>query len=249
MKNQPQSESFDYWTQLRLFHGACAGLGVNVDVIEETADLSGYQVVIAPTWFVADAAMAQRLEAFAKNGGSVVLTLRSGVQDRNGNCVAGQPLPAVFSRLCGCHVTEYDAIGGAKQRLRFRRGGSYEITGWCDLLETDTAEPCAAYVGRFYAGTPAITRNRFGKGFAYYVGTIGGKSLYRTLLLKVFGEHEIPTLEGLPQGVEANCRESDRGPVWFLFNNTLETFSFPLWGEKLVMLPLEMKIRVDGEWV
>lgn len=249
MRNQKQSEVFDYWTQLRLFHNACMGLGVNVDVIEETADLSGYQVVIAPTHFVTDPVVVEHLEQFAREGGSVVITNRSGVQDKHGNCIVGEQLPTGFSRLCGCRVAEYDPIGEARQRMRLHRGGTYEITGWCDLLELDTAEVCATYMDRFYAGTPAITRNSYGKGWAYYVGTIGRKSLYRTLLLRICEEQEIPVLEVLPQGVEANSRESSRGTLWFLFNNTLETFSFPLWGQKMVLLPLEMKIWDGKDWI
>ena len=249
LKNQPQSEGFDYWTQLRLFHNACQGLGVNVDVIEEKTDLGGYQVVIAPTQFVTDPEVVRHLEEFAEQGGSVVLTNRSGVQNKNGNCIGGQQLPTLFSRLCGCRVTEYDPIGTAKQRLRIHRGGTCMITGWCDLLELDTAEAYAYYGDRFYAGVPAITRNCYGKGYAYYVGTIGEKSLYRTLLLKIFGEQGIPTLELLPQGVEAGSRSGKKGTVWFFFNNTMETVAFPLWGQKIMLKPLEMKIWDSERWI
>ena len=249
LRNQRQAVNVDYWTQLKLFHSACMGLGVNVDVIEETADLSGYQVVIAPTQFVVDRTVAEHLERFAEGGGTVVLTNRSGVQDKNGNCITGEYLPTVFGKLCGCHVAEYDPIGTARQRIQLKRGDTYEITGWCDLLEADTAEVCATYKGRFYSGTPAITKNRYGKGKAYYIGTVGEKALYRAVLLQVFAEQKIPVMELLPQGMEVCSRKNETEEFRFFFNNSMDTLVFPMDGEKVVMRHLEMKIQKNGSWV
>lgn len=139
LKNQEQSRGFSYWTQLRLFHDACMNLGADLDVIEEHSPLGGYRVVIVPTHFITDPAVVERLEEFARRGGSVVVTCRSGVKDKNGNCILGQELPTLFRRLCGCHVAEYDAIGPAVQEITLERGGTYRITSWCDLIEPDTA--------------------------------------------------------------------------------------------------------------
>ena len=250
LKNQTQSEDFAYWTQLRLFHEACVGLGVNVDVIHEDAPLDGYQVVMVPTHFVTNPDLASRLEDFACRGGTVVITNRSGVQDKNGNCILGQELPTVFRDLCGCHVTEYDPIGPVKQTVTLAKGGTYQITSWCDLLELDTAQAWARYQGRFYSGVPAIAKNRFGEGTAYYVGTVGEKALYRTLLIEVFREQALPLLETLPQGVEVTTRSGESGTYQFFFNNTIHGQNFQLKGERVHLRPLEMKIRTEKEvWV
>lgn len=249
-KNQPQSAGFAYWTQLRLFHDGCMNLGVNVDILPESASLEGYRVVLVPTHFITNPDVVVRLEAFARAGGTVVVTNRSGVKDQNGNCILGQPLPTLFGALCGCHVTEYDAIGPARQSLTLPSGETCAITSWCDLLETDTAEPWAWYTGRFYAGTPAITKNRFGAGTAYYVGTVGEKALYRALLLEIFREQGIPALPSLPRGVEVTERSGPGGRYRFLFNDTLHTQTFPLDGARLKLRPLEVKIQTEeGDWL
>lgn len=249
-KNQMQSDGFAYWTQLRLFHDACMGLGVNLDVIDENAPLEGYRVVIVPTHFVTDPGVVRRLEDFARSGGTVVVTNRSGVKDKNGNCILGQELPGAFRALCGCHVAEYDPIGRTFQTIDLDMGGSCRITSWCDLLKLDTARAWARYQGRFYAGTPAIAKNRFGEGTAYYVGTVGEKALYRTLLLEVFREQGVPTIDTLPQGVEATTRSGEGGTYRFFFNNTLRGQIFRLEGERIHLCPLEVKIRTGtGAWV
>ncbi|MGM9538054.1 MAG: beta-galactosidase [Candidatus Onthomonas sp.] len=249
LKNQRQSEGFAYWTQLRLLHNACMTLGVNLDVIQEQSSLEGYKVVLVPTHFITDPDLAARLENFTRAGGTAIITNRSGVKDKNGNCILGELLPTCFRRLCGCYVEEYDPIGPVIQRLYAKGGGAYYITGWCDLLVPETAEVWARYADRFYAGTPAITKNRFGQGSAYYVGTVGEKALYRTLMLEAFREQGIPVIDTLPQGVEVTSRTGPGGSYRFLFNNTLHGKHFPMEGEQVVLGPLEVKIQTEtGEW-
>ncbi len=221
LKNQWQSQGYAYWTQMKLFHHACMSLGVNVDVIEETSSLGKYSVVIVPSHFVINPPVVAALEEFAAAGGTVLLTNRSGVKGQDGNCIMGQYLPTVFRRLAGCYVEEYDPIGEAKQNLQMGEK-EYTITGWCDLLVLEEAEAVATYGDHYYKNWPAITRNAFGKGKAYYLGTIGEKQLYRDLLTKIFAEADIATVEGLPCGVELCSRGNETEEYVFLFNNTEE---------------------------
>lgn len=249
LKNQEQSKGFAYWTQLRRFHDACMNLGVNLDVIKEHTPLDGYRVVIAPTHFITDPEVVARLEDFTRQGGTVIVTCRSGVKDKNGNCILGQELPGLFRSLCGCRVTEYDAIGPAVQELTLERGGSYHITSWCDLIEPETAQVLARYQGRFYSGTPAITKNAYGQGWAYYMGTVGERALYNTLLLTVFQEQSIPVIR-LAQGVEGTARSGENGSYRFFFNNTNDARGLSLDGQKYRLQPFEMKILTpEGTWV
>lgn len=193
--------------------------------------------------------MLDRLEEFARKGGTVVVTCRSGVKDKNGNCILGQELPTLFRKMCGCHVTEYDAIGPVAQEITLERGGNYRITSWCDLIELDTAQVLARYQKRFYSGTPAITKNAFGNGAAYYVGTVGELALYRTLMLTVFQEQDVPVTR-LPHAVERTMRTGPGGTYQFFFNNSIHGQNIDVDGQKLHMQPFEMKILTrQGTWV
>ena len=51
------------------------------------------------------------------------------------------------------------------------QGVEYPATVLCDLLHLEGAEALATYQKDFYADMPAVTRNTFGKGATYYVGT------------------------------------------------------------------------------
>ncbi len=250
LKNQRQSEGFAYWTQLRLFHDACMGLGIGLDILPEDAPLEGYKAVLAPTHYVTDPALARRLEGFTAQGGTVVITNRSGVKDKHNNCLFGEPLPTVFRRLCGCRVKEYDAIGARRQHIAAADGSGYDVTGWCDILEPEGAQVWARYTEKFYAGAAAVTKNAFGTGCAYYVGTVGERALYRALMAEICRERDIPMLEGLPLGVEVTARRGQGGLYRFFFNNTLRAVDFPLDGQTVALAPMEMKIQAgDGRWL
>ena len=107
---QPQTAGFDYIGQLRAFHSAFTRYGVNVDIIQGTADLTKYKVVIAPAMFIYDKNTAENIYRYVIKGGTVVLTARSGVKDQFNNCIL-EPLPTVFREMIGAEVKEYDPIG------------------------------------------------------------------------------------------------------------------------------------------
>ena len=109
-KIQPQTEGYSYLEQPRKLHRALTGLGMNVDVISSGEDLSGYRVVCAPEIYIADDEAAKRLHSFAREGGTVILTVRSGVKDIHNNAVMA-PLPTVYRDMAGAYVSEYDPIG------------------------------------------------------------------------------------------------------------------------------------------
>lgn len=238
-----KSDDFKYWTQLRLFHETAVNLGVNVDIIRPDDSFDGYRVLILPAYFVTDPSFAQRAAAFAENGGTVVVTTRSGVKDIHGNCIMFRDLPVGFTELCGCHVEESDAVGTtARQSVRTKEGYVFRAGSWCDIVVTDNAEVLAEYQGKYYAGAPAITRNRYGEGYAYYIGTVGEKAMYRFYLHELFFQAGVRMTDTFPEGVEAVTRTGDGKAYTFIFNNSPKRKIFEYGSGKLDMKPLEMKI-------
>ena len=81
------------------------------------------------------------------------------------------------------------------------------------------AEVIARYTQDYYAGTPAITCNRAGNGYAVYVATFGDTALYTALadwLLKLAAvQPGLPT----PAGVEVSTRWQDNRPLRFVINH------------------------------
>ncbi len=239
-KIQPQTNGMYYLEQLMQMHRAFTACGVNVDVIGQHEDLSSYQVVIAPEMYVTDETVVEHLYEFTANGGTVVLTTRSGAKNEYNNCIMEQ-LPCAYRKLIGAYVEEYDPIGYDTILVKMGEE-SYCCRQWCDILCTEGAEVLATYEEDFYKGSPAITKNAYEKGRAYYIGTVCEQDLYRKLAKDILEENHIPYIAELPLGVEVVRRDGEDKEYLFVFNNTEEIKCFQHEAEELTLDPFEMKV-------
>ncbi|MBR1831541.1 MAG: beta-galactosidase [Ruminiclostridium sp.] len=240
-KLQPQTDGFSYMEQIKLIHQAFARYGVNVDIIDEHEDISQYKIICVPALYIVNDDTVSRLYSFARSGGTVVITARSGVKDSNNNCIMEQ-LPTVYKELAGCHVSEYDPIGWSRAKLRFTDGAVFDCRQWCDILETDTAEALACYDSDFYAGKPAVTVNRYGSGTAYYIGTVGERRMYEKLAKTMLDDSGIPYIAELPENVEVTVRTGNGVAAMFVFNNSGSEKTVHLDGKDITLEPFGMSI-------
>lgn len=246
-KIQPQVEGMHYFTQLKAYHDAFTCLGVGVDIIDWLSDLTEYDVVVAPTIFVTNPTIEKNIKEFVRYGGHLVLTNRSGVKDSENKCIMS-PLPTVFSEVVGTVVREYDPIGMKRQKIKIvdelwqedidnicTKNGTdkmqvldevFTCNLWCDILEPQEARVLARYDENFYQGSAAITQHQYGKGTAYYAGTVLSRKGMASFVKLIARNAGIEYVNGLPLGVERTVREKDKDKWTFLFNNTNETKEF-----------------------
>jgi len=243
-KIQPQTNGMYYMEQPMLLHSAFTKYGLNVDIIDQRADFSGYRIIAAPQMYLTNADVVRRLYEFTENGGTVIITNRSGVKDEFNKCIM-QQLPTAYRSLIGAYVEEYDPIGWDEARLKLADGSVYKCRRWCDVLHTETAEVIAEYDSEFYKGKPAITRNTYGNGTAYYIGTITEKSLYNRLVRDILTQADMPFVDGLPDNVEITTRTGNGTQARFIFNNTNKEQHFSIGSEDITLAPFEMKIDIS----
>jgi len=242
-KLQPQTAGYYYLEQMQRMHLALTKLGLNVDIISECEDLSGYRMVIAPEMYVHNETAVKNLHAFAENGGTVILTTRSGVKDEHNNAVMAQ-LPTVYRDMAGVYAVEYDPIGTDTVPVKFADGQVLQGKQWCDVLRTEGAEVLAAFNGEYFAGAPAVTRNAYGSGEVYYIATVGTQPLYDKLIADAAQRAQLPVIAGIPERVEVTTRQGDGKKVYFLFNNDSAEKTFAFLGEPVALKPYEMKTVV-----
>ena len=234
---QPQTEGFDYISQLKSFHAAFARCGVNVDVIHPTADLTKYKAVIAPAMYIYEKDAAENIYRYVIKGGTVVMTARSGVKDQFNNCIL-EPLPTVYREIIGAEVKEYDPIGSHEQTIKDFAGNKFKCRQWCDILELTTARAYAEYADSFYSGSPAVSMNRYCSGVAYYIGTVCDQEFYESFAGNIMKQTGIPRLKDLPRGVEVTTRTNGLDDYVFFFNNSDK--------EADIVLPKAMYSIIDG---
>jgi beta-galactosidase len=156
------------------YYRALWDAGVDVDVLPVTADLSDHDVVVAPVLHMLKGDLADRLEAVAARGGSVLATFLSGRVDEHANAFL-MDVPGPLGPLMGVRVDEWDARGPEFVNPVRLSDGVDELDVPArlvfEIVRPESAEVVGTYQADFYAGTPAVTRNPFGAGHGWYVAT------------------------------------------------------------------------------
>ncbi|MBO3749543.1 beta-galactosidase [Streptosporangiaceae bacterium NEAU-GS5] len=152
------------------YYQALWDAGVDVDVVAVTADLSRYDVVVAPALHMLKGDLAARLEQLAARGGSVVTTFLSGRVDEHDQAFL-MDVPGPLGPLTGVRVDEWDAR--EPEVVNPVRLGGADFPGRLvfELVIPAGAEVVGTYQADFYAGGPAVTKNAFGAGWGWYVAT------------------------------------------------------------------------------
>jgi beta-galactosidase len=151
------------------YHRALWDANVDVDVLAVTADLSRYDVVVAPALHMIKGDLATRLEQVAERGGTVVTTFLSGRVDEDDNAFL-MDVPGPLGALMGVRVDEWDARDASFVNPVLLGDVEVESRLLFELVIPQGAEVVGTYQADFYAGTPAVTRHAFGAGFGWYVG-------------------------------------------------------------------------------
>ena len=106
---------------------------------------------------------------------------------------------------------------------------SWKCDHLCDLVKVSTAEVMAVYGTDFYQGMPALTRNVYGKGAAYYVCADFEQGFYDDVYSKIVQEAEVKgAFEDIPEGVEVTSRYSQEFQYIFVQNFNRHSVEIPL---------------------
>ncbi len=241
MELDPQTRDLRGWRALQetffAAHRSLWARGVTTDFVSPDGPFEGYRAVLAPMGMIATPALAERLEAYVRAGGTLVLGPRTGSKTPENTTGAALP-PGPLTRLCGAVVEEYDAPPPSEGfGVRFGEGEPVPARTWRDILGPRGAEVVAAYAGGTFDGYPAVTRNRVGEGEVVLVGTYGGVGLWEA----VFGAlgDRVPSAAARPANVEVTTRAGASGTVTIVINHNREPVEF----EGAVLPPLEVLVR------
>lgn len=201
--------------------------GIPVDVIPEWADFTPYKLVVAPMLYLLLPGVAERLEQFVANGGTLVSTYWSGIVDENDLCFLGGWPGDGLRKVFGIWDEEIDTITPAERnQVVMQEGnplglsGSYEARDYCSLIHSEGAQVLAVYGSDFYAGRPVLTANNYGKGQAYYMASRNDDrfldDFYGKLAEKLDLLRALPV--SLPEGVTAQMRSDGERRFVFVMN-------------------------------
>ncbi len=141
--------------------------GIEADIVDMDADLSGYEVVSAPLNYMYKPGWAEKVRSFVAAGGRFVTTCFSGMADETDLCFTGHhPLEDVL----GVIQEEIDAPSEEFEN-QFEYGDrKYPARRLCEIVHPkESAEVVSVYERDFYAGFPVVIRNPYGQGEACYL--------------------------------------------------------------------------------
>lgn len=221
---QPHHPDLSYTGHLMSYYRALHARNIPVDFTFPDRDWSAYKLLIAPLWFLADPGENEKFRNYVKAGGTLVLTCRSGIKHPSNLCITDLPLPAGLTDLAGIEVDEYDCLRDCENTVLWE-GHAYPCLKWCDIMHTVSAEVRGTWGGEFYAGTPAITRNAYGSGAVWYVGTEMGDDLALAVIQALEKECGLSSAGTADKGVEITVRRKEKSSWLFVLNHTDESRS------------------------
>ena len=220
----PRNAGLGYWDELKRHYNALARAGIAVEFGDETADLTGYRLVVVPMLYLLTDDFAKKLCDFAQNGGTVVVTYWTGVVDESDLCRLGGT-PYGLTELLGLRRTEIDGMYDGETRRCTPVSGctlpEAQASILCEVAvpnDTDPAEPLSVYAEDYFAQHPAAAMHKYGAGRAYYLASRFDEDFYRAFYNDA--AKELGLIPAWQQPLPAGVLAVKRGSYVFVQNCT-----------------------------
>ncbi|NGN62769.1 beta-galactosidase [Streptomyces sp. A7024] len=199
---------------------------LNVPQLPRSAEelARAWPVLVAPALYAADDAVLELLEGYARAGGHLLLTFRTGYGDGEARARA-EVAPGPLRAAAGLRYEEYANLrepvpvrpaDGSGLRLPARA----EATAWADGLIPEGAEALAWYEHPHFGRWPAATTHAHGAGRVTYVGTLPDAAFAAALAEFVAPGAGVRQLwSGLPDSMTVTSARNAAGErLWFAHN-------------------------------
>ena len=199
-KIQPHAKGFRALFLAFETYSALRRAGLDVDIVAPDGDLSGYDLIMAPTLAILSDEIVSRLEA---SGAVIVCGPRTGSRTRDGHIPADLGPGPLQARL-PVKVVRVESLRPGAEPLVEMDGATYGAKLWRDDLETDLQA-----IARFEDGKPAwVVGGRW-----HYLATWPGPALMDQVVAKAADQAGL-ALNPMPEGV----RTRERDGVMFAIN-------------------------------
>ena len=232
----PRNKGLHYREAQLKYYKGFRKLGLNVDLVDMTCDLSGYKIFVAPMCYMFRDGFEEKVRKFVEDGGIFIATYWSGIVDDTDKCFLGG-VPHGLMDVLGIRSTEIDGLYDWEENSLVPVEGNalgmektYSCKYLCDLVELRGAETVMTYGSDFYKGYPALTVNSYGKGKTWYVAADAEKEFQEDLLKKIAEQSGISCgIKGdIPEGLEVTSRETEEERFYIYQNWSGEEAALPL---------------------
>ncbi len=217
---QRHNSEYDPVTELVSYYKPLRNIAQSIDIVNPSAPLNQYKLVVAPGLNVISDAEAKNLIDYVNQGGNLVLGQRSGMKNiDNGLQTERQPGPLVD--LLGGRVEQYYALTSPVPVSGAWGAGTSQL--WAELLSTKDADTKVLMrYGKsngWLDGQPAAITRKVGKGSITYIGAwLDEASMEKAARWMTEASDVKPKFGAVPAGVDVYPREGAHGKVYILVN-------------------------------
>lgn len=193
--------------------------GYSADVVCWQSDLSGYKTVIVPNMFVLCDLAAEKLKNYVANGGVLVGTFLTGIKNTD-NVVIEQSAPCGLTDVFGMCVSECEPVfDDTVANVEFS-GFAGQSKYWIEVLESKGAQTVGRFSDTYRKGEMIVSKNKYKKGTAYYIGTAFDEECCENLLEYILADSSVKKVPfTFSKGIEVITRENnDRELIYYIFN-------------------------------
>ena len=216
--NSPRSD-LNYAQEVLRLYRPFFDANITVDFVDTKSDLSDYRLVVLPASYLLADDAAQRFEDYVADGGRLVASYLSGIVDES-NTIRLGGYPGALRKVLGAWSEEMHPLAGEGEEVKLATadGGTASASYWTEHLHTETADVLATYESGRLAGSPAVTRNSFGKGTAVYLSARVDNTFLESVLASERAAAGVRPELAAPLGVQVR-RRTGNGTSFLLVLN------------------------------
>jgi beta-galactosidase len=224
------SSDLNHRERIEAYYTALWQAGISTDFAHPEADLSGYDLVLAPALYLVGDKAAANLKDYVQDGGNLLVSYFSGIVDGNDTVPVGAS-PGALRDVLGLEIHEFLPLR-EDETVTLTSGAAGSV--WAEEIHPGTATVLSHYVDGPAASRPAVTRNGFGSGTAWYVSTkLDGGDL-AAVVRDAVERAGIEAAPRPPAGLEVASRSAGRDTFTFLINHADTDAEYPATGRDLL---------------
>jgi beta-galactosidase len=187
----------DNYDFIKKLHQSLYDQNIEADIIpcDQLSDFTKYKMLVIPPLYVANDALLQKIDAFVKNGGEVVMLFKSGYCNEY-NAVRTATAPGPLRKACGFSYQEFSTIGSLDLKDNELGVTKSAAKSWVEFLVPETARTLASVNHPFFGKWATVTENDYGKGHLTYIGTVPSDELLYTIVKRSASRAGVLPLDG-----------------------------------------------------
>jgi beta-galactosidase len=192
----PQRKTFDYFTLALSFYRSARRLGLNVDILPQSANLDAYKLVLVPSLPILHPDFIASLKRLR---GRVVFGPRTGSKTPDFQ-IPGDLPPGPLQELFPMRVLRVESLPDFEPIAVSWRGASYQCRYWMEQIET----PAQPWITLASGDSVAFTHQTL-----TYLASVPEQSLLDAIIEDIASQADLPLMllpEGLRTRVNGNLR-------------------------------------------